>query len=67
MGKITGFMEYDRLEEGYAPVQARVKNFKEFVIGLKTEEARIQSARCMDCGTPFCTSGGPDNNMPVWQ
>ena len=63
MGKITGFMEYDRLEEGYAPVQARVKNFKEFVIGLKTEEARIQSARCMDCGTPFCTSGCPVNNI----
>ncbi len=63
MGKITGFMEYERLEEGYAPVQARVKNFKEFVIGLKTGEAKIQSARCMDCGTPFCTSGCPVNNI----
>jgi glutamate synthase (NADPH/NADH) small chain len=63
MGKITGFMEYERLEEGYAPVQTRVKNFKEFVIGLKTEEARIQGARCMDCGTPFCVSGCPVNNI----
>ena len=45
MGKITGFMEYDRLEEGYAPVQARVKNFKEFVIGLKTEGLAMGLAR----------------------
>ena len=63
MGKVTGFMEYERLEEGYAPVQARVKNYKEFVIGLKTEEAKLQSARCMDCGTPFCNSGCPVNNI----
>ena len=67
MGKVTGFMEYERLEEGYAPVQTRVKNFREFVIGLKTEESRIQSARCMDCGTPFCVSGCPVNNIiPDW-
>ena len=57
MGKVTGFMEYGRLEEGYAPVQARVKNYKEFVIALKADEAKVQSARCMDCGTPFCNSG----------
>ena len=63
MGKVTGFMEYERLEEGYAPVQARVKNYKEFVIGLKADEAKIQSARCMDCGTPFCNSGCPVNNI----
>jgi len=63
MGKVTGFMEYERLEEGYAPVQTRVKNYKEFVIGLKADEAKIQSARCMDCGTPFCNSGCPVNNI----
>ncbi|MET0349404.1 MAG: glutamate synthase subunit beta [Rhizobacter sp.] len=63
MGKVTGFMEYERLEEGYAPVQERVKNYKEFVIGLKTDEAKIQSARCMDCGTPFCNNGCPVNNI----
>jgi len=63
MGKITGFMEYERLEEGYAPVQARVKNYREFVVGLKTEEAKVQGARCMDCGIPFCTSGCPVNNV----
>ena len=63
MGKVTGFMEYERLEEGYAPVQERVKNYKEFVIGLKSDEAKIQSARCMDCGTPFCNNGCPVNNI----
>ena len=63
MGKVTGFMEYERLEEGYAPVAERKKNYKEFVIGLKEADAKIQSARCMDCGTPFCNSGCPVNNI----
>ena len=63
MGKVTGFLEFERLEEGYEPVETRVKNYKEFVIGLKPEEAKIQSARCMDCGTPFCNSGCPVNNI----
>ncbi len=63
MGKVTGFMEYERLEEGYEPVSRRVKNYKEFVIGLNAEQAKIQGARCMDCGTPFCTSGCPVNNI----
>ena len=63
MGKVTGFMEYERLEEGYEPVQKRVKNYNEFVIGLKEDDAKIQSARCMDCGTPFCNNGCPVNNI----
>jgi glutamate synthase (NADPH/NADH) small chain len=63
MGKVTGFMEYERVEEGYEPVQKRVKNYNEFVIGLKEDEAKIQSARCMDCGTPFCNNGCPVNNI----
>ena len=63
MGKVTGFMEYERLEEGYAPVPERLKNYKEFVIGLKADEAKIQAARCMDCGTPFCNNGCPVNNI----
>ena len=45
MGKVTGFMEYERLEEGYAPVAERLKNYTEFVIGLKPDEAKLQSAR----------------------
>jgi len=63
MGKITGFMEFERLEEGYKPVGERVKNYKEFVIGLDDSQAKAQSARCMDCGTPFCNSGCPVNNI----
>ncbi|WAC73257.1 glutamate synthase subunit beta [Roseateles sp. SL47] len=63
MGKVTGFMEYERLEEGYAPVAVRLKNYKEFVIGLNAEQAKQQGARCMDCGTPFCNSGCPVNNI----
>ena len=63
MGKITGFMEFERLEEGYKPVAERLKNYKEFVIGLDDAQANKQAARCMDCGTPFCTNGCPVNNI----
>ena len=63
MGKITGFMEFERVEEGYKPVAERVKNYKEFVIGLDDSKAKVQSARCMDCGTPFCNNGCPVNNI----
>jgi len=63
MGKVTGFMEYQRLEEGYEPVGTRVKNYKEFVIGLNAEQSKQQAARCMDCGTPFCNNGCPVNNI----
>jgi glutamate synthase (NADPH/NADH) small chain len=63
MGKVTGFLEYERLDEGYEPVPQRVKKYKEFVIGLNDEQAKIQSARCMDCGTPFCNNGCPVNNI----
>ncbi len=63
MGKVTGFMEYERLEEGYRPVPERLKNYKEFVLTLDDEKAKVQSARCMDCGTPFCNSGCPVNNI----
>ena len=63
MGKMTGFMEFERIEEGYKPVTERVKNYREFVIGLDDAQAKIQSARCMDCGTPFCNSGCPVNNI----
>ncbi|MDP3760829.1 MAG: glutamate synthase subunit beta [Ramlibacter sp.] len=63
MGKITGFMEYERIEEGYKPVPERVKHYKEFVIGLDDGQAKVQGARCMDCGTPFCNSGCPVNNV----
>ena len=63
MGKVTGFLEFERLEEGYEPVAQRVKNYKEFVIGLDEAQAKQQGARCMDCGTPFCNNGCPINNI----
>ena len=63
MGKITGFMEFERIEEGYKPVPERLKNYKEFVLGLDQAQAKEQSARCMDCGTPFCNNGCPVNNI----
>jgi glutamate synthase (NADPH/NADH) small chain len=63
MGKITGFMEFERIEEAYKPVSDRLKHHKEFVIGLSPEESKTQAARCMDCGTPFCNSGCPVNNI----
>ena len=63
MGKITGFMELERIEEGYKPVTERLKNYGEFVIGLTEEQSKTQAARCMDCGTPFCNNGCPVNNI----
>ena len=67
MGKPTGFLEYQRLSEAYAPVEQRLKHYKEFVDHLDDEAARKQGARCMDCGIPFCNSGCPVNNIiPDW-
>jgi glutamate synthase (NADPH) small chain len=63
MGKVTGFKEFERLSEENLPVQERVKNYKEFVLHLSDEEAKVQGARCMDCGIPFCTNGCPVNNI----
>ncbi|CAN4275481.1 GltD NADPH-dependent glutamate synthase beta chain and related oxidoreductases [Methylophilaceae bacterium] len=63
MGKVTGFMEYNRLTEANLPVVERVKNYKEFVLHLSDDQAKLQGARCMDCGIPFCTSGCPVNNI----
>jgi len=63
MGNVTGFMTFERVEEDHEPVKKRVKNFREFVHTLKEDEAKVQSARCMDCGTPFCNSGCPVNNI----
>ena len=63
MGKVTGFMEFDRLSEANLPVPDRVKNYKEFVLHLTDDQAKLQGARCMDCGIPFCTTGCPVNNI----
>jgi len=67
MGKVTGFMEFERLSEGNLPVQDRVKNYKEFILHLTDDQAKQQGARCMDCGIPFCITGCPVNNIiPDW-
>ena len=67
MGKITGFMEFERLAETYEPPQERLRHWREFVARLPDEQAGVQGARCMDCGTPFCMSGCPVNNIiPDW-
>ena len=67
MGKITGFLEYQRLSEASQPVADRVKHYKEFVMRLADDEAKVQGARCMDCGIPFCMTGCPVNNIiPDW-
>jgi len=68
MGKTTGFMEYERIEEGYKPVEERLKHYKEFVQPLSDDDAKTQGARCMDCGIPFCHWACPlGNRMPEWQ
>ena len=67
MGKVTGFMEFDRLDRDYAPVNERTQHYKEFLIPLENKELREQSARCMDCGIPYCHNGCPVNNLiPDW-
>jgi len=63
MGKITGFLEFDRKVEQYAPAEERVKNYKEFTVPMKEKELKDQGARCMDCGIPFCHSGCPLGNL----
>ncbi len=76
MGKITGFLEIEREERDYLPVEERVKTWREFVVPLSEKETRDQAARCMDCGVPYChgtgsvapgTPGCPVNNqIPDW-
>jgi glutamate synthase (NADPH) small chain len=63
MGKTTGFLELERLEETYEAPQARKKHWKEFVLRLSDADAGKQGARCMDCGIPFCNNGCPVNNV----
>jgi len=63
MGKVTGFMEFERQSEHYEEPTKRVKHYKEFVMALTDDEAKVQGARCMDCGIPFCNNGCPVNNI----
>jgi len=67
MGKPTGFMEFERAERKYAPVEERLKHWREFVSPLSEADTKTQAARCMDCGIPYCHNGCPVNNqIPDW-
>jgi glutamate synthase (NADPH/NADH) small chain len=67
MGKVTGFLEIEREDRDYAPVEERIKHWREFVVPLTEGETRDQAARCMDCGIPYCHNGCPVNNqIPDW-
>ncbi len=67
MGKITGFLEFERLEEPHEPKETRKKHYREFYARLADDAAGVQGARCMDCGIPFCMQGCPVNNIiPDW-
>jgi glutamate synthase (NADPH) small chain len=67
MGKPTGFLEYQRRDRSYEPVDDRLKHYREFIRPLPDDELRRQGGRCMDCGTPYCHTGCPVNNLiPDW-
>ncbi len=76
MGKITGFLEFDRKDRPYQPVKERIQHWREFVLPLPEAELRAQAARCMNCGVPYChgtsiVSGAPtgcpvNNQIPDW-
>jgi glutamate synthase (NADPH/NADH) small chain len=67
MGKVTGFLEFERNDRDYAPVEERIRHWREFVLPLPEPETRKQAARCMNCGIPYCHTGCPVNNqIPDW-
>ena len=76
MGKVTGFLEFERHDRKYLPVAERIKTYKEFVLPLPEKQLRDQAARCMDCGVPYChgsvlPTGAPtgcpvNNQIPDW-
>ena len=63
MGKLRGFLEYNREDESNLPVKERVQNYKEFTVAPSEEKLKEQGGRCMDCGVPFCHSGCPLGNL----
>ena len=63
MGKVTGFLEFTRELPKKRPPEERVKDYNEFVQRYSEEKLNQQSARCMDCGTPFCHDGCPVGNL----
>jgi glutamate synthase (NADPH/NADH) small chain len=67
MGKVTGFLEFERNDRRYEPVESRIRHWREFVLPLPDADTRQQAARCMNCGIPYCHTGCPVNNqIPDW-
>jgi glutamate synthase (NADPH) small chain len=67
VGKVTGFLEFQRVDPSKRPVGERVKDFREFELPVLNETLVAQGARCMDCGIPFCNTGCPLGNLiPDW-
>ena len=67
MGKVTGFLEYDRQELKYQPAADRIRHYNEFTLPLGKPDVERQAARCMECGVPYCHRGCPVNNqIPDW-
>jgi glutamate synthase (NADPH/NADH) small chain len=67
MGKVNGFLEYDRVAPPRRPVEERVQDWREVYQPFPIPALREQAARCMDCGIPFCHTGCPLNNIiPDW-
>src|SRR5262245_45902943 len=63
VGKVTGFLEYVRLEEPHEPIETRKKHYREFYARLDDQSAGVQGARCMACGIPVCMQVRPVNNI----
>lgn len=67
MGKTTGFIEFERIDRKYEPVDSRIKHWHEFILPLSDSDVKTQASRCMDCGIPYCHNGCPVNNqIPDW-
>ncbi|KAJ3114572.1 glutamate synthase [NADH] [Phlyctochytrium bullatum] len=67
--KVKGFMKYSRKTDGYRNPKRRIKDYNEITARLSPEDLKVQAARCMDCGVPFCQSdtGCPIGNIiPKW-
>ncbi|MDA8698880.1 glutamate synthase subunit beta [Flavobacteriaceae bacterium] len=63
MGKLRGFLEYDRIKEEVIDPKKRIDNYNEFTVAPSNEALQEQGGRCMDCGVPFCHSGCPLGNL----
>jgi glutamate synthase (NADPH/NADH) small chain len=76
LGRITGFLEYEREDRDYEPVAERIHHWREFILPLPEQDYVTQAARCMNCGVPYCQGTGSlapgspgcpvNNQIPDW-